>query len=114
MDSEMLFELVSALFKILGIIVAVYIAPSLKNALGGIFDYVSNNKFLKFVLQMVEWANQTIPAEEWERKKQEVYERVLAYVQQNTSIGFTEEQIDAIIEAFVIECKKDTKKTTKK
>ena len=82
--------------------------------LSGILDYVANNKFLRFVMQMVEWANQTIPAEEWERKKQEVYERVLAYAEQNNSIGFTEEQIDAIIEAFVIECKKDVKKTTTK
>lgn len=116
MSTEQIFEIISALMKIAGIVFAVYIAPSLKQIMVVIVSYINEHKFFKFVLQMVEWANQTIPAEEWERKKEEVFERVLEYVSQHSSIEFTDDQIDAIIEAFVNEVKKnkETKKVTKK
>lgn len=109
MSTEQIFEIVSALVKVVGIVFAVYIAPNLKEILIVVAKYIKENKFLNFVLQMVKWANQTIPAEEWERKKEEVYNRVLDYVSQHDGIDFTNEQIDAIIEAFVNAVKENKK-----
>ena len=114
MTTEQIFEIINAIVKVAGILFAVYIAPNLKEILVTVAKYVNESKFLKFVLQMVQWANQTIPAEEWERKKKEVYDRVLEYVAQHNGLDFTEEQIDAIIEAFVIEVKENNKKKVTK
>lgn len=113
MTTEQIFEIINAIVKVAGILFAVYIAPNLKEIMTVVVKYINNSKFLNFVVQMVRWANQTIPAEEWERKKEEVYVKVIEYVSQHDGIDFTPAQIDAIIEAFVNEVKENKVKATK-
>lgn len=103
MNSQLFTQLVVGCILVVGAIVSAYIVPWLKVRIEGtaMADLVS------FVEKCVKWANQTIPAEEWERKKQEVTKLVTEYVEKHTGLDLTDSQIDAIIEALVYSVKHD-------
>lgn len=97
MKSELFVQIMSGIVMILCGLISAYLVPWLRakaenTRMEGLFDFVE---------KMVKWANQTIPAEEFQRKKKEVYERVIAYTQTHGIIDLTESDIDAIIEAVV-------------
>lgn len=105
MSSEALTQILLGAIFIIGAIVSSYGIPLLKS----IMEKIETNKLYEFVLKAVEWANQTIPASEWERKKAEVLAICLDYAKKQIHIEFTEDQINVIIEALVNEVKKTKK-----
>lgn len=109
MNAELFTRIVVSIVTIVMSLIGAYVIPLIKAKIGE----VEMNKLLDFALKCVKWANQTIPKEEWERKKAEVMDKVIDFMDKNLKISLSVEQVDAIIEAFVIDCK-DTKKTTTK
>lgn len=97
MNSQLFTQLVVGIILIIGSIVSAYVVPWLKVKV----DTTKMADFISFVEKVVRWANQTIPAEEWERKKKEVTARVISYVERHSGLELTDDDIDAIIEAIV-------------
>lgn len=101
MSPEAITQIILGCILIVGAIVGSYGIPLLKSA----FEWIETNKLYKFIKSAVEWANQTIPPEEWKRKKEEVLEQCIDYAKNHIHIDFTDAQIDIIIEALVKEAK---------
>lgn len=97
MNNEIFTQLVIGIMTIAGALVSAYLIPWLRVKV----ETTKMADFISFVEKMVKWANQTIPAEEWKRKKQEVTNRVIDYVSRHSGIDLTDDDIDAIIEAVV-------------
>lgn len=102
MNSNAFVNIALGLILIVGALVSTYVIPFLNAKVGE----VELNKLISFAKNCVLWANQTIPEEEYKRKKREVLVKVIDFAKANLNIDITEEQIDTIIEALVIECKK--------
>lgn len=102
MTSETLTQILLGAILIVGALISAYGIPYL-NAL---IDRIETTKFYDFVWKAVEWANQTIPPEEWARKKVEVVKLCNDYMLNHLKVKFTQEQINVIIEAIVREAKK--------
>jgi len=97
MNNEIFTQLMVGIITIMGALVSAYLIPWLKTKV----EATQMADLISFVEKMVKWANQTIPAEEWERKKEEVTARVITYVNRHSGIELTDDDIDAIIEAVV-------------
>ena len=97
MNNQIFTQLVCGIITIIGALVSAYLIPWLKVKA----DTTKMADFIGFVEKAVRWANQTIPAEEWERKKAEVTKRVVSYVERHSGLELTDDDIDAIIEAVV-------------
>ena len=97
MNNQIFTQLVCGIITIIGALVSAYLIPWLKVKA----DTTKMADFIGFVEKAVRWANQTIPAEEWERKKAEVTQRVVSYVERHSGLELTDDDIDAIIEAVV-------------
>lgn len=97
MNNQIFTQLVCGIITIIGALVSAYLIPWLKVKA----DTTKMADFIGFVENAVRWANQTIPAEEWERKKAEVTQRVVSYVERHSGLELTDDDIDAIIEAVV-------------
>lgn len=110
MSSAMITQIILGLILIVGAVVSSYGIPLLKS----LMIKFETNRLYDFILKAVEWANQTIPAEEWERKKLEVMQKCIDYARSKISIDFTDDEIETIIEAFVIEVKNAKEKAKKK
>ena len=100
--TDLIVRTVLLIIAILGSIVSYYVIPVLKAKANsdsyGLFNY--------FVVNAVRAANQLFTKEECEKKKEYVVNLVLEYLQENTGLDFTDEQIDAIIEGVVNEVKR--------
>ena len=97
MNEQIFTQLVCGIIAILGALISAYLIPWLKAKV----DTTKMADFISFVENVVRWANQTIPPEEWERKKEEVTQRVISYVERHSGLELTDDDIDAIIEAVV-------------
>lgn len=97
MNEQIFTQLVCGIITIIGALISAYLIPWLKVKV----DTTKMADFISFVENVVRWANQTIPAEEWERKKEEVTQRVVSYVERHSGLELTDDDIDAIIEAVV-------------
>ena len=97
MNNQIFTQLLCGIITIIGALVSAYLIPWLKVKA----DTTKMADFIGFVEKAVRWANQTIPAEEWERKKAEVTKRVVSYVERHSGLELTDDDIDAIIEAVV-------------
>ena len=97
MNNQIFTQLVCGIITIIGALISAYLIPWLKVKV----DTTKMADFISFVENVVRWANQTIPAEEWERKKEEVTQRVVSYVERHSGLELTDDDIDAIIEAVV-------------
>lgn len=97
MNNQIFTQLLCGIITIIGALVSAYLIPWLKAKA----DTTKMADFIGFVEKAVRWANQTIPAEEWERKKAEVTKRVVSYVERHSGLELTDDDIDAIIEAVV-------------
>jgi len=102
MNSEIFTQIVVTLIMIIGAIISSYVIPYLQSK----FQASELDKLMDFAKKSVEWANQTIPAEEWERKKKEVMNLVIDYMEDNLKIKLSVKDINVIIEALVNEAKK--------
>lgn len=102
MNSEMFVQIVVVLIMIVGMVVSSYIIPFIQSKTQG----TELDKLFDYTKKAVEWANQTIPPEEWERKKREVMALVVDYMEKNLKINLSMKDIDVIIEALVNEAKK--------
>ena len=110
MKTEIFIEIAKCIMSVLGILITAYVIPFIKSVVRPYIEAkigeIETKHLIQFIEDAVEWANQTIPAEEWERKKAEVLAICLDYASKQIHIEFTEEQINVIIEAFVNEVKK--------
>lgn len=102
MNSEIFTQIVVTLIMIIGAIISSYVIPYLQSK----FQASELDKLMDFAKKSVEWANQTIPAEEWERKKKEVMNLVIDYMEKNLKIKLSTKDINVIVEALVNEAKK--------
>lgn len=102
MKSELFVQIIITLIMFVGMVVSSYIIPWLASKTQG----TELEKLMDFAKKSVEWANQTIPVEEWKRKKLEVTALVLNYMNDNLKIKLSEKEVDVIIEALVNEAKK--------
>lgn len=102
MNSEVFVDITVALITILGVIVSSYVVPYIQSK----FHETEMSKLVDFARKSVEWANQTIPVDQWKRKKTEVMNLVIAFMDEHLKINLSEEQLDVIIEALVNEAKK--------
>ena len=101
MSNEIFLQLLTGIITIIGALISAYVIPYLKVKVNS----TEMADLINFVEKCVKWANQTIPEEEFKRKKQEVFNLVSNYLQQNTSLNLSEEDLDAIIEAIVYSVK---------
>lgn len=101
MSSELFVKLIVGLIGVISALISAYVIPYLKAKV----DSTLMADLISFVEKCVKWANQTIPEEEWKRKKNEVTALVKDYAQQHLQFDLTDEQIDAIIEAIVYSVK---------
>lgn len=102
MNSEIFTQIIVTLIMIIGAVVSSYVIPYLTSK-------VQSNeldKLMDFAKKSVEWANQTIPPDQWERKKNEVMNLVIDYMEKNLKIKLSTRDIDVIVEALVNEAKK--------
>lgn len=102
MNSEIFTQIIVTLIMIIGAVVSSYVIPYLTSK-------VQSNeldKLMDFAKKSVEWANQTIPPDQWERKKKEVMNLVIDYMEKNLKIKLSTRDIDVIVEALVNEAKK--------
>lgn len=116
MKTQIIVAVMECVASILGMIVTAYVIPFLRSKLNESIEKINESKRLQrqiemkdlkdFIEDAVEWANQTIPKEEWERRKVEVFNKSLNYMNTHTGLDLTNRDIDTIIEAFVIRCKK--------
>lgn len=97
MNEQIFVQIICGIVTVIGALISAYLIPWLKVKV----DTTKMADFINFVEKVVRWANQTIPAEEWERKKEEVTARVISYVERHSGLELTEDDIDAIIEAVV-------------
>lgn len=102
MNSELFVQIVITLIMFVGIVLSSYVIPWLASKTQG----TELAKLYEYAKSAVEWANQTIPAEEWQRKKREVMILVMNYMKDNLKISLSEKDIDVIVEALVNEAKK--------
>lgn len=102
MNSEIFTQIIVTLIMIIGAVVSSYIIPFLSSK----FQSNELDKLMDFAKKSVEWANQTIPPDQWERKKNEVMNLVIDYMEKNLKIKLSTRDIDVIIEALVNEAKK--------
>lgn len=102
MNSELFVQIVVVLIMLVGVIVSSYVIPFIQSKTQG----TELEKLYVYAKKAVEWANQTIPQEEWKRKKVEVMTLVIAYMDEHLKIKLSVEQIDVIVEALVNEAKK--------
>lgn len=102
MNSELFVQIILICIMIVGMVVGSYIIPFITSKI----QETELNKLMDYAKKAVEWANQTIPPEQWERKKKEVMALVIAYMKEHLKIELTETQIDVIVEALVNEVKK--------
>jgi len=105
MNTQIFTQLVIGTILVIGALVSAYLVPPIKEWLVTKVGAQKMEDFVGFVKKCVEWANQTIPPEEWERKKQEVTKMVVDYVEKHTGLDLTDKEIDAIIEALVYSVK---------
>ena len=101
MSNEIFLQLLTGIITILGALISAYVIPYLKVKVNS----TEMADLINFVEKCVKWANQTSPEEEFKRKKQEVFNLVSNYLEQNTSLKLSEEDLDAIIEAIVYSVK---------
>lgn len=102
MNSEIFTQIIVTLIMIIGAVVSSYVIPYLTSK-------VQSNeldKLMDFAKKSVEWANQTIPPDQWEKKKKEVMNLVIDYMEKNLKINLSTRDIDVIVEALVNEAKK--------
>lgn len=101
MNNDLIIKILLSLVSIIVSLVGIYIIPVLKTS-----KYYKEFDMLNdFIINMVRSANQLYTQEEWKQKKEFVLKLVTDYVNNKTSLGFTEEQIDALIEGIVREVK---------
>lgn len=102
MTSDLFVQIVVVLIMFLGMVISSYLIPFMSSKT----DSSEYAKLVDFAKKCVEWANQTIPVEEWQRKKTEVMALVIDFMKENLKITLSEEQISVIVEALVNEAKK--------
>lgn len=101
MNNELFTQVICGIITILGALISAYLIPWLRVKV----EATQMADLISFVEKCVKWANQTIPPEEWERKKKEVTQKVADYVERHITIELTDEDLDAIIEAIVYSIK---------
>lgn len=99
--SDMYVKVILGIISIISALISAYVIPYLKQS-KNMKEFAMLNDF---IVNMVRSANQLYTPEEYKEKKQYVLELVTRYANEKTSLGFTEEQIDAIIEGIVKEVK---------
>lgn len=102
MSGETFMQIIIGLIMICSALITAYVVPYIQTKT----DAMELEQLYTFAKKAVQWANQTIPKEMTEKKKQQVVESVQEYIDENLHIRLEKNQIDTIIEAFVIECKK--------
>lgn len=102
MNHELFTQIIVVLIMFVGMVLSSYVIPWLSSKTQG----TELAKLYEYAKSAVEWANQTIPKEEWERKKTEVMALVINYMTENLKIKLSDKDIDVIIEALVNEAKK--------
>lgn len=105
MNSQLFTQLVIGIILVVGALISAYILPPLKDWIVSKIGAQKMADFVSFVEKCVKWANQTIPAEFWEKKKEEVVALVKDYISKHEGLELTDEEIDAIIEAIVYSVK---------
>ena len=101
MTNDLFVKIVLGLISIISALVSAYVIPYLKSK-NAYNEFAILNDF---VIDMVRAANQLFTKEEWKEKKGYVLHHVNQYLEQHTSLGLTEDQVDAIIEGIVREIK---------
>jgi len=111
MKTEIFIEVMKCIMSVLGIIITAYVIPFIKTVIKPYIESkigeIETNRLIDFIEDAVEWANQTIPADEWERKKSEVMSKVIKFMEDEVKITLSLDDIDTIVEAFVKRCKKE-------
>lgn len=100
MNKEVLDLIIKVLVAVLSVILTSYVIPFLKSK----SESTKYADLLILAKQCVEAANQIYTPEEWKEKKLYVYKLVADYAVEH-NVHITAEEIDAIIEGFVIAVK---------
>lgn len=100
---DMIVKIILGVITIISALVSYYVIPVLKTKV----KFENFAMFNSFIEEAVRSANQLYTLEEWETKKKYVVELAKDYMNANTGLDFTEEQINAIIEGVVREVKMD-------
>jgi len=97
-------ELITVLFKmvlaIASVLITGYVIPWIKSKA----DSTKYNDFLSLAQKCVEAANQIYTPEEWATKKKYVLDITESYCKEH-GVNITSEELNAIIEGFVISVK---------
>lgn len=101
MNSEIFVKLIVSLIGIMSALISAYLIPYLRTKV----ETTQMADLIGFVEKCVKWANQTIPEDEWKRKKLEVMQKVRDYVEKHTGLMLTDNDLDAIVEAVVYSVK---------
>lgn len=96
MTNELLTEIIKAIFTIIGVLIAAYVMPWLKEKIGE----QKYNNFIDFVDRCVRAADQIYEPEQWLDKKVYVVGLVQDYAHK-IGLCLDEAEIDAIIEGLV-------------
>lgn len=101
MNQEILNTIIKVLVAILSVIITSVIIPWIKSKI----DSTKYNDFLSLVKKCVEAANQLYTIEEWAEKKVYVLGLASNYCIEH-GVNITADELNAIIEGFVIAVKK--------
>ena len=101
MTSDLFIKICIGLFSVISALISAYVIPLLKSS-KTIKEFAMFNDF---IIDMVRAANQLFTKEQWKEKKEYVLKLVRDYLNDKTSLGFTEDQVDALIEGIVREIK---------
>lgn len=101
MNNQTFTQLLIGIITFMGALVSAYVIPWLKTKV----QTTQMADLIGFVEKCVKWANQTIPEDEWKRKKYEVMQKVEEYLNKHTGLELTESDLDAIVEAIVYSVK---------
>lgn len=100
MNNEMIDLIVKVVTILVSVLITSFVIPWVKSKI----DSTKYNDFLSIVEKFVESANQIYTPEEWRNKKEYVLKLVISYVNKH-GVNINMNEIDAIIEGFVIAVK---------
>lgn len=100
MTNEMMDLIVKIVISIASVLITGYLIPYIRSKVTS----TRYNDFLVLIEKCVESANQIYSPEQWRTKKNYVLNLVTTYAR-NHGVDITDEEIDALIEGFVIAVK---------
>lgn len=101
MNNEVFLTILSAILTIFVAVFTTIILPSIRTLLKSRFTESQLATAMEWANAAVRCAEQTIPEEEWKKKKQEVLLSVSDFVNNNLNLTLTPDMLEVLIESSV-------------